>query len=127
MINKQNMRTNTMKIQDQTEWTDKTGLKIDILMELIDKQLEESHGILFLCMITAVYFMYKDGNIWHYPKWRNSWWKWWNLLRWLSWLILNREKKISMFTGDWKPLYTFCEKQKKWTWLMILMIREAIL
>lgn len=66
------MRTNTMKIQDQTEWMDKTGLKINILMELIDKQLEESHGILFLYMITAVYFMYKDGNIWHYPKWRNG-------------------------------------------------------
>lgn len=56
-----------MKIQDQTEWN--AGLKIKLLM---NQQLEESQEIWFLCMTTAVYFMYKDGKIWHYLQWRNG-------------------------------------------------------
>lgn len=63
------MRINTMKIQDRTGWMKDTGLKSKILM---NQQLEESQEIWFLCMITAVYFMYKDGKFWRYLQWRNG-------------------------------------------------------
>lgn len=37
------------------------------LLELMDKQLEKSHGTLFLYITAQDYCMHKDGEISHYP------------------------------------------------------------
>lgn len=81
------------------------------LLELMDKQLEKGHGILFQYMITTVRLLY---------AWR---WKDLTLTTMEQWLVTNFaemdklssviREKIFTLIANWKPLMNFWSKNEK--------------
>ena len=80
----------------------------------MDKQLEKSHGTLFLYMITAARLLYaqrwKDSALHTMEEWLV---KMMELAEMAKLTSLIREKTITMFTADWKPLIAFLPETEK--------------